>query len=104
MDYKEMQAHEKLYRELETRVRREVKRITADSNDPDRANRVGLNAAIHLLAYVLGGVVWSANQQDRTPQDHASLADHKIHELVDGTLRAAGIDMNEGAPFCPHRN
>ncbi len=104
MDKKEMQEHEKLYRELETRVKERVKRVAKDLDDFDAANRVGLYSAIHLLAFVLGGIISSVAKKGSTVQDQASLVDRDLHQLVDKLLKDAGIDWDDGAPWCPHRN
>lgn len=90
MDHKERKAHDELYQELEKRAKEHVKRVAAKLNNPDAANRVGVIAAIHLLAFVVGGIISSTNEKGKTVQEQANLVDRKLHEIVDAMLKAAG--------------
>jgi len=104
MDRKEIQAHDELYKELETRVKEQVKRVAATLKDLDMANRVGLNAAVHLLAFVVGGIISSTKEKGKTVQERATAVDHRLHEVVDEILKAAGIDLGDGQSWCHHHN
>lgn len=104
MNEKERQAHDELYRDIETRVKEQVKRVAAEFKDLDMANRVGLNAAVHLLAFVVGGIISSTKEKGETVQQQASLVDRKLHYLVGRTLKDAGIHLDEVELCRHHRN